>query len=218
MSASSPLSVLDPANHALQTLLRDSRLWRGNGQAPLRAEPTGHAQIDAILPGGGWPLAALSEIVYPAPGVGELTLAMPVLARLSQARRRIALVRPPLLPYAPALRRQGLVLERSVVVETGDDGDALWATEELLRAQAGVVLLWHDRIDTTAQRRLQLAAENGNALVLVYRRQAAEAGRRAGDEASVAALRLRIARVDGQPQVEVLKCRGARPQQRCSLQ
>lgn len=212
MSASRPRSALAPDLGALQTLLRDARLWRGDGQAPLRASPTGHAQLDAILPGGGWPLAALSEIVYPAPGVGELALAMPLLARLTQARRPVALVNPPLQPYAPALQRHGLILERSLVIDARDDVDALWATEELLRAQAGVVLLWQDHIEASAQRRLQLAAESGDSLVLVYRRQVATA------DASVAALRLRIARVHGEPQVEVLKCRGARPRQRCALQ
>src|SRR5690606_14127060 len=122
----------------------------------------GLVALDALLPGGGWPLAALSEIVYPIPGDGELQLAMPLLARLTQARRPVALIAPPYDPYAPALQRQGLVLNQLVVVETFRTVDALWAAEDLLRAHAGAVLLWQDRIETGAQRRLQLAAENGD--------------------------------------------------------
>ncbi len=189
----------------LQTLLRDARLWQGDRQAPLRAEATGHAQLDAALPGGGWPCAALSEIVYAAPGVGELQLAMPLAARLTQARRRLALVAPPHLPYAPAWRRHGVVLAQLAVIEAADTGDALWAAEELLRAHAGAVLLWQDRIDTRAQRRLQLAAERGDGIVLVYRQLAR------CDTASVAALRLKVDNCGGDTRIEVLKCRGARP-------
>ncbi|MGH8446993.1 MAG: translesion DNA synthesis-associated protein ImuA [Solimonas sp.] len=196
---------------ALQDVLRDARLWRGDGQAPLRAEPTGHAQLDALLPGGGWPCAALSEVVYPAPGVGELQLAMPLLLRLARARRRLAMVAPPHLPYAPALVQQGLDLHGLLVIDAIGEADALWAAEELLRAQAGAVLLWQDAIAPTAQRRLQLAAENGGGFALAYRR----AARR--DEGSVAALRLGIERVGASAHVEVLKCRGARPTQICTL-
>jgi hypothetical protein len=190
---------------SLQTLLRDARLWRGDRQASLRAEPTGHAQLDAALPGGGWPCANLSEIVYAAPGVGELQLAMPLAARLTQARRPLALVAPPHLPYAVALRRHGVALAELTVIDARNDLDAVWTSETLLRARAGAVLLWHDAIDITAQRRLQLAAETGDAIALVYRRLSRH------DTNSVAALRLKIARVDGRAQIEVLKCRGARP-------
>src|SRR3546814_20512646 len=72
-------------------------------------------------------------------------------------------------------------------------------------ARAGAVLLWHDTIDTIAQRRLQLAAETGDGSALVYRRLTRR------DTASVAALRLTVASVAGSPPLDVLKCRGARP-------
>ena len=101
----------------LHELLRDTRLWRGDGQAPLRAEPTGHAELDALLPGGGWPCASLSEIVYSAPGVGELQLAMPLLVRLARAKRRLAMIAPPHLPYAPALAQHGLDGKALIVVD-----------------------------------------------------------------------------------------------------
>ncbi|WP_051362273.1 translesion DNA synthesis-associated protein ImuA [Solimonas soli] len=200
---------------ALHDLLRDARLWRGDGQAPLRAEPTGHASLDALLPGGGWPCAALSEIVYAAPGVGELQLAMPLLARLARGRRRLAMIAPPYVPYAPALAQHGLDAQALVVVDAGRESDALWAAEELLRAQAGAVLLWQDAIAPTAQRRLQLAAETGDGFALVYRRATTRDA--AGASASVASLRLGIARERGVSRVDVLKCRGARPTRSCAL-
>ena len=46
---------------SLDALLRQQRVWKGRGEAaPAAAQPTGHAQLDAMLPGGGWPEAALS--------------------------------------------------------------------------------------------------------------------------------------------------------------
>lgn len=197
---------------ALQTVLRDARLWRGDSAAPLRAETTGHASLDAVLPGGGWPLGALSEILFPAPGVGELSLALPLLARLTRAKRHVAFVAPPFVPYAPALANAGVELRYTLVVEPRDAVDALWSVEQLLHAQAGAVLLWQPRIDTTALRRLQLAAETGGGIGLLYRPPGA------ANESSIAGLRLRIERGhDGVPFVEVLKCRGARPAARYAL-
>ncbi len=196
---------------SLQTLLHDPRLWRGSGAAPIRATPTGHASLDGALPGGGWPIGGLSEILYARPGVGELKLALPLLARLTQAGRFVAFVAPPCLPYAPALTQAGISLPQALVIEPRNDSDALWAVEQLLHARAGAVLLWQAHIETTALRRLQLAAETGGGIGLLYRPLSAAA------HSSIAGLRLRIAREQDRAQVEVLKCRGARPSMRYAL-
>src|SRR3546814_17179232 len=95
---------------------------------------------------------------------------MPMLRGLSTEQRPIVLIARPHRPYAPGLRQQGVALSKLTVGDTANDHDALWASEELLRARAGAVLLWHDTIDTIAQRRLQLAAETGDGIALVYRR------------------------------------------------
>jgi protein ImuA len=189
---------------SVEAVLRDPRIWRGDSAAPIRAEPTGFAPLDARLPGGGWPLGALSEILFDRIGVGELSCTLPLLARLTQGGRHVALVAPPAIPYAPALAAAGLHLPRTVVVDARG-ADALWAAEQLLQAGAGAVLLWSDKPDAQAQRRLQLGAENGAGCGLLLRHQ-----RRLG-EPSIAALRLRVERAQGAMQVEVLKCRGARP-------
>ncbi len=195
----------------LQSLLRDPRLWRGAQSAPLRAQATGHAALDAALPGGGWPCGAVSEILHARPGVGELSLALPLLVRLMRAQRSVALIAPPCLPYAPALAAAGATPARMLIVNPKQDSDALWCAEQLLRARAGAVLLWCPQIDATALRRLQLAAETGDAITLLYRPIAALR------ETSVAALRLHVEYTQGTPMVDVLKCRGARPSQRYAL-
>lgn len=68
----------------LEALLDARRIWRGQSHAPPSSTcPTGHPALDAALPSGGWPEAALTELLLPAPGVGELQLLWPTLARLS---------------------------------------------------------------------------------------------------------------------------------------
>lgn len=200
-------------NHrpALQAALTDPRLWRGSGAAPLRAQATGWTALDAVLPGGGWPRGALSEVLYAQPGVGELSLLLPLLARLTRGGQPVAFVSPPCRLHAPALAAGGVALPHTLVVQTPCGADALWSAEQLLHAGSAALLLWCRDIETTAMRRLQLAAEKGDGLALLMRPLAAAAS------PSVAALRLRIERIDGTPTVEVLKCRGARPTQRIAL-
>ena len=81
---------------ALSALLDARRIWKGQSAIPAGAsQPTGHVHLDALLPGGGWPEHALSEILHARDGVGELQLLMPTLARLTQAQRRVVLVGAP---------------------------------------------------------------------------------------------------------------------------
>ena len=187
---------------AIDALLQPQRVWRGRPAAPpAGAQPTGHAGLDAVLPSGGWPEAALSELLIPADGVGELQLLWPTLARLSQAGERIVLVAPPYLPFAPAWRQAGVDLSRLQVVRAGASRDALWATEQCLRSgSCGAVLCWPLDADDRALRRLQVAAASGRTLAFATRPLATAV------HPSPAALRIAI---DAAPaQWRVLKCRG----------
>jgi len=61
-----------------------STLWRAQerpcGASPLAAGlPTGHAELDRCLPGGGWPRQGLIEILTDRNGIGELSLLLPAL-------------------------------------------------------------------------------------------------------------------------------------------
>jgi protein ImuA len=188
----------------LAELLDGGRLWRGGALATVRAEPTGFVPLDRALPGGGWPLGALSEILHERPGVGEISLALPLLARLTQARRWTAFVAPPFTPYAPALAQAGLDLSRVLIIEPAESAQAPWSAEQLLRAGAGAVLCWSRTADLQVLRRLQLAAEAADNVALLYRPANASRG------FSPTALRLQVRRVGGSSQVEILKCRGAR--------
>ena len=187
---------------SLDTLLRQQKVWKGRTEtAPAAAQPTGHAQLDALLPGGGWPEAALSEILLAAPGAGELQLLWPTLARLTRAGERIVLVAPPHIPYPHAWFAAGVDL-RWMTLINADEREALWAAEQCLRSgSCAAVLCWPRRIDDRGLRRLQLAAATGQTLGFVCR------SLREAVNPSPAALRLAV---DCHPrQVRVLKSRGA---------
>jgi len=189
---------------AIDALLRERRVWKGRPSAPAPgAQPTGHAGLDAALPTGGWPEAALSELLVPLDGIGELRLLWPALARLTRAGQRVVLVAPPYLPYAPAWQAAGVDL--GLVQVVGDAAtpprEALWAAEQCLRAGCcGAVLCWPRQADDRALRRLQVAAETGATLGFGTRPLAA------ARNPSPAALR--IALEAQPPRLRVLKCRG----------
>jgi len=119
---------------------------------------------------------------------------------------------PPYLPYAPALAQAGIALKRVLVVQTRGVQESLWATEQTLRCPAfGAVLSWPSGIVDKNVRRLQLAAEAGGTLGILYR--PAEAAR----EHSPAALRLRLAPTSAGLTVDIHKCRGGRAGARLQL-
>lgn len=184
----------------LDSLLAAQTLWHaGRHPATTRdGEPTGHAALDALLPQRGWPRRALTELLLPADGVGELALLMPTLARLSREGGTLALVTPPYLPYAPAWQAAGIDLGALQVIETAPR-DALWAFEQCLRSGAcAAVVGWPRQADAQALRRLQVAADSGDCLGFVLR------DRKHAANPSPAALRLEH---DGDGW-RVRKCRG----------
>ncbi|MBH3413399.1 translesion DNA synthesis-associated protein ImuA, partial [Pseudomonas putida] len=165
--------------------------------------PPGQARRDPRLPAGGWPAAARRERRRASPGCGELQLLWPALSRLTAEGGRVVLVAPPFIPYAPAWQAAGVDLRWLVQVDAGQ-ADALWAAEQCLRSgSCAAVLCWPERADDRALRRLQVAAETGQALAFACRPQ------QAAHNPSPAALRIAV---DTRPaQWRVLKCRGGMP-------
>ncbi len=192
----------------LAQLERLTRLCNLNreGVAPAAIEASGFAELDAALPGGGWQSGTIVELMPAATGIGELRLLMPALARITQAGRCIALISPPWIPFAPALARHQIRLERLVIVQAQSATDTLWAFEQTLRCKSfGAVLAWPAAVQDREVRRLQLAAEAGRSTGFLYRPAAAAC------EPSPAALRLRLhTDSQGSLRLEILKCRGGR--------
>lgn len=154
-------------------------VWRGGEleHASLPPVPTGHAALDAELPGGGWPVGSLSEVLHDTAGIGEVAFLAGALARAAQGGKLLLWVGAPHLPYAPALARAGLPLSRCIVTRPADREDALWAAEQALKSGAcGAVLLWMERFaeEYAWLRRLQMASHAGRSMAVLFRSSAAE--------------------------------------------
>lgn len=200
---------------SLDKLLKNPRVWRGHSPGHSDAGLTsGYEALDRHLPGGGWPQNSLTEILVEHYGVGELRLLMPALASLStedidgdyNEPGWIAWVSPPFQPYPPALQQWGIDLSRMLVVRPKDSSEMLWSAEQALASgTCAAVLLWADRLDDQASRRLQLAAEKGNSWAVAFRPPSARS------QPSAAALRIELLASSEGTRVSILKSRGGRP-------
>ena len=192
-------------------------LWLADRLADAAAtaavRPSGFAALDAELPGGGWPASGLTELLFSAPGSGELRLLAPLLAQGPQEglhADRLLCVAPPFLPYAPALQALAWPLERLLLVQPASLADAAWAAEQALRSGACSAVLWWQADErtsaaalTTALRRLHLAAQDSQCPLFALRPASARA------QSSPAPLRLLLEpAAQGQWAVSVFKRRG----------
>jgi cell division inhibitor SulA/protein ImuA len=206
-----------------------TRIWRGKGASVARAViPTGFGELDRHLPGGGWPLGAITELFVDGYGIGELGLLMPALAALTKADpakppKWVAWIAPPFVPYAPALQQHGLNIDRLLMIHPSPGNKSrLWAIEQVVRSGSSAgVLAWVAAADAGRDargramqgaiaedvmlRRLQLAAEDQGCWVVLFRPASASRQR------SPAALRVRLSQARAATSVQILKCRGGRP-------
>lgn len=192
---------------ALAEVLKHPGIWRGDGfsQAAPATVDCRHTELAALLPGGGWPQAAVTELIASRAGCGELKLLLPALAELTRAGRQVLLIAPPQIPYAPAWQAAGVDLGRLTWVDPACENDAQWAMEQALREPAcGAVVGWFGHALTDRQcRRLLVAAEAGGACGFVLRQGVLET------TASPFPLRLSVNSVAGGVTVRVLKRRGS---------
>jgi cell division inhibitor SulA len=154
---------------ALDTLLHNATIWRGSEHSRAESQiiPSGFDAFDNAL--GGWPLGALIELITRREGIGELSVLLPALARLSKEERWIALINPTYIPYAPALFHAGIDLAKIVVIRASSTTNVLWSMEQALRSgTCSAVLGWPSAMTEQAIRRLQLATETGRALGVYF--------------------------------------------------
>ncbi len=175
-------------------------LWRAHqlgrpSNAQQGVVASGYAELDAQLPGGGWPARVLTELLLPHAGVGELRLLAPALAELQRQQRSLMWFDPPAAPCAWALGALGIDVRQLVVVHSrggqadaagptgyrpGPKGrararlpaaDVLWALEQALKSgHLGAALAWLPaRLPADALRRLQLAAQAHDGPVFLLR-------------------------------------------------
>lgn len=197
---------------ALESLLKSQAgVWRG-GERYNNADSvsTGFNALDAALPSRGWANGCLTELMVAHHGVGEFSLLLPALKQLTQQNQWVALINPPFIPYAPALGNAGIKLEHTLVVNPPDARSTLWASEQCLRSGVfAAVVAWVDRSTPQKQRRLQIAAETGNSMAMVYRPD------RTRNEHSPAALRITLEQNPPAKHLllNIIKVRNGKPQQ-----
>ncbi|MGD9943328.1 MAG: translesion DNA synthesis-associated protein ImuA [Burkholderiaceae bacterium] len=185
-----------------------AEVWRASqlGRSPVLALSSGFPALDAELPGAGWPVGVLTELIGRESGIGELRLLIPLLRQLSRERKFIVLLAPPHLPYAPALASHGIDLDYLLIVQAPHAADRLWAVEQSLKSAAfGALLAWlpHERTRPEHLRRLQLAAQTAGGPAFLFRPLPAQF------EPSPAPLRLLLLpRPEQRLSVQILKRRG----------
>ena len=204
-----------PRAAALEGLRRRiAALERGSARA-IRARPVGFglAAVDDALPPGGLEAGALHELLG-GEGAGVALTAL-LAARSAGLVLWCRTSRNGSL-YAPGLAAFGLAPDRLILARARSEQEALWAMEEGLRSGRLAVVVGEARkLDLTASRRLQLAAEAGGGLALLLRPPDA-----AG--ASAAKTRWRVAPAPGAAphwrgvgqarwRLDLLRCRGANP-------
>jgi protein ImuA len=201
--------VLTALPEALPGVWLAHQLPRSAGQACA----TGHPALDAQLPGQGWPVGALTEVLQ-APGAHhEWQLVLPALGGWQRhspgpglpTRPGVVLVGPPHRAFMPALTALGLHTATVLTVAADDPAQRLWGCEQALQCpEVGAVLAWLPHAPMLALRRLQMAAARQGGLLWVFRPLAVQA------QASPAVLRLAVGATSGGEgvQVHVLKRRG----------
>lgn len=198
-------------------------VWRASelSEAGASTVSSGHAGLDAQLPGAGWPRGHLTEVLQAQAGLHEWRLLLPALrACVEDAKATpgaptgtIVLIGCPHAANLSALNCHGLAARAMLWVDVCQPADRLWAAEQALRCQdLAALLVWAPQARAGQLRRLQVAAHTVAAsdkahrlppLVFVFRPWEAQR------ESSPAPLRagLRLS-AQGVLEVHLLKRRG----------
>jgi protein ImuA len=197
----------------------------GGPQGKLQRVALNVPALDRHLPWGGLPRAALHEVAgegadreqgaaaagFAALWLGRLQAAGPVLWIVRAVSREAVDL------HAHGLAQQSLDPQRLILVAARRDDEALWAMEEGLKARSlGAVLGEIEKLDLTASRRLQLAAEASGVTAFVLRRwRLTERAARDAAQPIAAVTRWRVASLPVENgicwQVALTRCRGGKP-------
>lgn len=141
----------------LEDMLKSGQIWGADQHkhAATIGMATGFSELDAALPGGGWPQDGITEILCAEPGMGEFSLLLPALAQVTQQSYAM-LVCCPFQLHLPGieydLRQENLLLIQPQAK------DMLWTLEQSLSSGCcGAMVFWAQTApDFKAYRRLQI--------------------------------------------------------------
>lgn len=183
-----------------------SAVWRGISlsSGTLKVVSSGFESLDRELPGSGWPCGSCTEVLQAQPSVAEWRLLAPVIKQVVESGKDVVIVGPPKMPHLPGLQRIGLDERRLVWIQADTPAERLWATEQLVKANAaGLLLSWLPQARQEQIRRLQVCSQASDGLVFLCRPATAQF------ESSAAPLRIQLAfGIDWELRVRLVKRKG----------
>lgn len=212
MSAAAPATIpaandaCEPTSGLVLPPALAEAVWRGDdlGLRAAATSSTGWAELDAELPGGGWPRQSVVEILAAQPAVLEWRLLAPALRPVVDAGGQVVVIGPPRHPHLPGLQHVGLNERQFIWIQADAPAERLWTTEQFIKSNAaGAIVSWLPKARSEQIRRLQVCAQANEGLTFLCRPEAAR------HEASAAPLRVHAAaKPDWQLDVHILKRRG----------
>ncbi len=197
----------------IEQLISKGYIWQSRPEQSIKPGlPTGFTTFDQLLRGQGWPSAGVIEILCNKPGIGEISLLLPHLVKLSQTQAWQLWINPPMSVNAAALAQAGMDLRYLVLVNTKTAKDTLWATEEAIKsALPQTVLCWPQKLSSQEIRRLHLCATQYQTPNFLFRR--------ADSQPSISALKVKLQASDHDAlHIEILKQQLAPAGQTLTLQ
>ncbi len=160
-------------NHIIENLINKRTLWQGRHTPSLeKAMQSGYPELDNQL-GGGFPTQGVMELQTEI-GIGEFRLLFPYLRSRHQEPRMLVYIAPPMMVNSEMLAAAKIDLDRVLIIQGSDDAENLWSAEQCLKSGCcHTVLSWQKALHTHQVKRLQLAAQKGDALQVLFRPQQA---------------------------------------------
>lgn len=159
-------------NHILKTLINKRSVWQGRyTPKPEASSCSGYVELDQQLQ-GGIPKQGVIDLQSDM-GIGELRLLLPYLQeRHKQQQRLLVYIAPPMIVNSEMLSACGIDLSRVLVIQSKTEQESLWSAEQCLKSGCcHSVLLWQKQLQIHQVKRLQLAAQKGAALQVIFRPQ-----------------------------------------------
>jgi protein ImuA len=214
--------MLTSASLPVLTVLRERIRRLEQGAARRRSVlPFGVEAIDRHLPEGGLALGALHEVAGGGNdaihGAAAVLFSAGIAAR-TRGQILWCVARQDL--FAPALAQAGLLPDRVIYVDAGDEPSVLACFEEGLRHGAlGAVVAEIAALSMTASRRLQLAAEGSGVIGIAIRRWRKRTEAASFGQPTAAVTRWRVSALPSTPlpvpgigrsqwRLELIRCRG----------
>ncbi len=214
MRTSASLPVLTALRNGIKRLEREAvRLWS--------VLPFGIEAIDQHLPEGGLALGALHEVSGGGNGaVDGAASALFAAGIAARTRGQVLWCVARQDFFAPAIAQAGLLPDRVIYMDTGDEQSVLASFEEGLRHGAlGAVVAEVTGLSMTASRRLQLAAEGSGVIGIALCRWRPQVEAAAFGQPPAAVTRWRVSALPSTPlpapgigrprwRLELILCRG----------